>query len=174
MPPSVNEYLFPVMGKKAIGKNGREYYKGRLVKSQVHRDYLERAHLWRLHNRPAVWRIQAVLKDLRKRVEADGGVFSLKVEGFFAFEYSRVNTKKGQSEKLDTDNRIKPLMDALSEVLEIDDKYFYYEGGEKVTTQVKDLECVIIKITPWRPRTLEDVKNQMHREVISQQNNPKT
>lgn len=83
----------------------------------------------------------------------------LKVEMFVAFENGRVWTKDGQPQQIDADNRIKPMQDGLSKMLSIDDRWFFCASIEKVTCDSKESECISIRITPQKARTLQEIKN---------------
>ena len=83
--------------------------------------------------------------------------FVLKTEAWVGFENSRVWTKNGQPQKIDSDNRLKPLQDGLSKMLSIDDCWQYCSSIEKVTVVSKDLESCTVRITPIKPRTMEEI-----------------
>lgn len=160
LPPSVNEYLMPVAGKVKINqKTGKPYRAGHFVKTPIHKQFMDDCYLWRLKNNAAFWQIHAAIHKHKQLVESRGEHFALRVDAFFVFHVERVfSTKNSLIERIDADNRLKPCRDALSNLLEIDDKHFFAGGCEKVTTQAKELECSILRISPMRPRTLEEIK----------------
>jgi hypothetical protein len=84
--------------------------------------------------------------------------YVLKTEAWVGFENSRVWTKNGQPQKIDSDNRLKPLQDGLSKILDIDDCWQYCSSIEKVTVISKDLESCTVRISPIKPRTMDEVK----------------
>ncbi len=159
--PSVNEYLIPVPGKWAITKNGRQYQKGRFVKSKVHRNFLDQCYLWRSLNLTAFNRIHTLLHNAHKHA---GNTFALRVDCFFVFHVERIFTVNGKIEQLDADNRLKPTRDALATLLDLDDKFFFAGLCEKVTTPKESNQCAIIRIEQMIPRTLDQVKAQMAME----------
>lgn len=167
LPPSVNEYLMPVAGNWAVNKNGKQYRKGRWVKTKVHTDYVNRCHHWRLINRAGF--DQA--RDLITKEVDDARMLKLpiayRVDCYFAFEYGRIWTKDNQPQEIDSDNRLKPCRDALAKILGIDDKYFFSGFFEKVTTNSKDSECTILKISRAEPRTLEQIQSLITKKPVT-------
>jgi len=73
---------------------------------------------------------------------------ALSVQAFFAFEYSRLYTKKGNFKRLDVSNRLKALHDCLAKALLIDDCCFVHIGAAKYAVDTKEEEhcCVNISI----------------------------
>ncbi len=84
--------------------------------------------------------------------------YILRVDTWFGFEHSRIWTKDGQPQRIDSDNRRKPMQDGLAEILDIDDKWFFSGNIEKVTSDSKELECGIIRIMPIKARTLKQIR----------------
>lgn len=161
LPPSVNEYLMPVAGKWVIGKRGQRYQQGRWVKTDVHRKYMDDCYLYKASNQRAFENLKQHLDSMRYKMAKDGLSFCLKVDCYFVFHVERIFTKAGEIKELDADNRLKPCRDALSKLLEIDDRHFFDGVCEKVTTRTKESECTIIRISPMVPRTLEEIREQM-------------
>lgn len=112
------------------------------------------------------------LEEIRSKVKkyiSEGYVLSL--DTWFVFEYSRIFSKDGKPKVLDADNRRKPLQDALSKILNIDDSWFFSGIIEKATCSSKDLEQCITRITPIKAKNL----NQINQETgISRPTSPKT
>lgn len=151
MPPSANEHLFAV--------------KGRLVKSQKHRDFKRVCELWYLQNRRSIDPIRSKLMEMKNAARARGSDLALKVDAYIAVDRSRVFTGTGKCEQIDANNFLKPLLDGLVVVIGIDDKHFFAGNCEKVTTSSKELECSVVRITPTRPRTLEEIRALMRSET---------
>lgn len=162
LPPSVNEYLMPVAGRWTTDKKGRSYRKGRWVKTDLHRKYVDACWIWARTNRIAFDTVQSKILDMKKDCEFRGKPFALRVDCWFVFHVERVFTEAGLPHRIDSDNRLKPCRDALAEILGIDDKYFFAGHCEKVTTRSKELECSIIRVVQMTPRTLEEIKALMN------------
>lgn len=166
VPPSVNEYLVPVASNKyALDRRGKPYQKAHFVKSDIHRQYLQRCYEWRAYHNVSFGKIQAQLHAALMRSRAERKPFALRVDHYFAFEYDRIWTVNNIAQQLDVDNRLKPCRDALAELLGIDDKYFFSGYFEKLTTRSKELECSIIRISQATPRTLAEIKAMMRKEM---------
>ena len=58
---------------------------------------------------------------------------------------------------MDANNRLKGQLDAVATAVGIDDSFFFGGHCEKVTCSRKEEECAIIKISPMKPRTLEQI-----------------
>lgn len=164
LPPSVNEYLMPVPGAWAVNKKGKTYRKGRFVKTEIHTNYVKRCWEWRYINRAAFDNAQAELVRQFQEAKLNKQKFALRVDCYFAFEHSRIWTVNNLAEQIDSDNRLKPCRDALSKLLGIDDKYFFSGFFEKVSTNSKELECSILRISLATPRTMDDVLKQIKLE----------
>ena len=138
LPPSVNEYMFPRKG-------------GGWAKTQKFRDYKQQFLIYKLQNR-------LILENHTKNIKMwrDKGLY-LSVDAYFVFHRERLFTKKGFAKKIDANNFLKPLLDGVSECLDIDDSLFFSGLCEKVSTEKKVDECTIIKISPHQPRTKENL-----------------
>jgi Holliday junction resolvase RusA-like endonuclease len=117
--------------------------------------------MWSLLNRSSFDRHKRYLKDRFEYDLKNEIPFSLRVDTYFVFEKKRIISKNNKVMKLDADNRLKPLRDAISHVLEIDDKHFFAGECEKVFTDLKDNECAMIRLQYMSPRSLDEVLNLM-------------
>lgn len=147
LPPSVNQLYQP--------------FRGRMVKTKHHRQYIDLCILWGRSNQKAVTDISMKLRHMKLEAEMQKVRFCLEVHCMFAFEQSRLFTVNNKNEQLDADNRLKPCLDGLKEVLGIDDKIYFRASSEKVTTYSKESECTIIKIAQMRPRTLAELYQEI-------------
>lgn len=148
LPPSVNSYLTPIVVK------GR----GRLVKSKIHRQFMEDCHIYRLRNHVQVRKMEDALKNLKLQCEQEGRTFALRVDAYFVFHVERIQAN-------DANNRLKPVLDGLVRILDVDDRFYYAGECEKIITTQRNLECAIIRISPMTPRTLEQLKAQIALET---------
>lgn len=148
LPPSVNEYLMPV-----ATRGGRP----RLVKTPIHREFMDRCHIWKIQNNSAVQTMRDHLREAILKSNQDGLRFALKVDAFFVFHVERLLAN-------DANNRLKPALDGLVEILGIDDKHFYSGLCEKVSTDSKDKECTILRISQMVPRTHKDILELIEHE----------
>lgn len=155
IPPSANDMYEPnVHRKKKLNKAGKEYLAVKVLRrrSAEYETFLLRLQSFKnvnLHN------MTKIRTELLKWI---GQGYVLRVDTWYAFEHSRLWDKNGQPKPLDADNRRKAMQDGLSKILDIDDKWFFSGNIEKVSCDSKDLECSIIRITPVRARTLQEIK----------------
>ena len=154
LPPSVNEYLMPIAGPTKYSFNrGRRFQQARLVKTAIHKKYELSIDNWINKNIESVRSLQKlVAEEVNHNLKA-GKPFALKVDMYFVFEKSRILTKNNKAERLDRDNRIKPLQDQLSKIIGIDDKYIFSGNAEKLICSTREAECSMIRITTTQPRT---------------------
>lgn len=145
--PSVNEYLMPVAGQWATNKRGQKYMKGRWVKTKKHSDYMTQCRVWASQNRQAIAQIIKRMQTLIESHEKAQRKFGFELECVFFFANSRVWSKETKRKKIDDDNRIKPVRDALSHILGLDDKYFNRTVSEICTVESKKQEHARIQIT---------------------------
>ena len=134
LPPTEN-HLYPT-------------FRGRRIKSKALVDYLRMMKEWRYANlNQSIFIKTECLKWI-----AAGSFISVKA--VFVFERSKLFTKTNAVKELDASNRIKALHDGLvSEVLAIDDRYFWNVSAEKAVglrnethvlispTQCRDFTC---------------------------------
>lgn len=165
MPPSINSYLMPVAGKWKTDKRGRRYQQGRWIKTPVHREYMNQCQLWRIQNNKAFHKIKELIHWSRTDAEKKGIHFALRIDCFFVFYVEHIFTGNGKAQRLDADNRLKPCRDALSKLLEIDDRYFFAGNCEKVYTHTKESECTLIRIDQMAPRTIDQIKSLIQTEL---------
>jgi len=163
LPPTVNKSLMPIAGKVKFTSKGKPYRQGRMVKTKESKQYVQRCLQWALMNNEAVSRMKASLHDHRNAQNASGEKFALRVDCWFVFHVERLNHENAP----DADNRLKPCLDALKMVLELDDVHYFASSSEKVSTTKKEQECTIIRITPMTPRTVDQIRAQMMNEAIS-------
>lgn len=167
LPPSVNSSLIPVVGKVGRDKNQKPIYRARMIESKEHRTFLKECKQWGFRNRNGLAAITQEIRAYKEHCEKSGVVFALKVDCYFVFHVERLITVNKKSEQIDADNRLKACWDGVSDILGIDDKAFYAGHCEKVTTLSKELECSMIKISPMHPRTYEQIKSIMLKEMTT-------
>lgn len=145
IPPSVNSYLMPVMGKVSF-KGGKPRAQGRLVKTAEHRGYESECILFAL-------KFRSKIESLKIKLHAYNKVnpYSLKVS-FFLF------LKKDSYTSRDCDNFIKPMQDQLFKMFGLNDKFVINVSCEKVRIDDEDEEKALIDINSFTPRSYSDVK----------------
>ncbi len=164
LPPSVNEYLMPIAAGFGRTKTGKKYQKARFVKTEPHRVYMQKCLEWRLLHNTGFLQIRAEMQEKVRAARAAKEKIAFRVDTYFAFDDSRLWTVNNLPEQLDADNRLKPCRDALSKLLEIDDKYFFSGFFEKISADAKHLECTYIRISQAQPRTLQDLRMRIKAE----------
>lgn len=157
LPPSANEmYETSVVRIRKTNKHGKSYQGFKTGKRKA--DCLQEFQLKCRSLKNANAKAVKTIKEQCKFWIQSGYV--LKVDSWFAFTYDRIWTKDGNPKKLDADNRRKALQDGLSIILDIDDCHFFSGIVEKVTCATKELQCSVIRISPIRPQTLDEIRKQ--------------
>lgn len=145
LPCSVNESLAPIGGRLVKTTKARTFLRDALTISKLNpelRGHQELLTRW-IHERNV-----------------------LRVDCVFAWPYSRLFTNESNKSakhfvrQIDAHNRIKQMHDALSEIFQIDDQYFFAGDTEKVFYNALDIDIEpfsIVKITKHKPRTLQEV-----------------
>lgn len=158
LPPSVNEYLMPSIGKLKINKKtGKSYTSAGWIKTAVHRVFEEDCHIWRYKNLAEYKNILKAMDQIKEEYKQKGKHLILRIDICFVFHYSRVWTVGGGIKRIDADNRLKPCLDAISSLLGLDDAHFFSDSCEKVTATNKEDEGAYIKISTMEPRTVENI-----------------
>jgi len=131
MPPSANHRMIPAHG--------------RLIKAPDCRTYDKAIQIWMLRQKSGLF-------DNRRTIKTwiDTG-FLLKVHADFYFPKEKVITKQGHPRRLDLDNRLKNLLDALGSIVDIDDKYIIEIHAHKLHW-INAWEEVQVTLSPthWR------------------------
>lgn len=141
MPPTANEQL--------------AVYRGRMMKTSKARLFDSMIERYRLKNNKILLGLR---EDLLKDLENG---FLLRVDTYFCFSYERLITKKATIKTIDTNNRIKSTLDAVSKAIGIDDKYFVSGYSEKVIRcKLSSEDHSLIVITPAPPIRTEDQVRQ--------------
>jgi Holliday junction resolvase RusA-like endonuclease len=140
LPPSVNEYLRPLKST------------GRFVKTESYKVFEKQVYIWSLRN-------NALLHDLRLLYV--GSKTPLQVDLYFVFHKPRIIKKDGDLKigRNDSNNFIKPVFDALSKTLGIDDSFFNSQFVERLYCENESDQQVIIDIKDSKIRSLSEFKS---------------
>lgn len=135
MPPSANQRMVPV--------------NGRLIKSADCRTYDKAIQIWMLRQKGKLVENRHKVKDW-----IDHG-FCLKIYCEFYWPKEKLITKDGHPKRNDLDNRLKTLIDAVSDIIDLDDKFIIEIHARKVHW-INNWEEVQVSISPthW-PETSE-------------------
>lgn len=158
MPPSVNKAFIPVMGKTKIGKNGKKYSGGRIIKSKEYVAYEKKCLEWEMFHARG---LASLRKEIADRIEAlakQRRVLTFKVEYYAVFPKDKIHNEDGSLKSLDCDNRIKVAKDSLFRALMIDDKHVFKDEIQKVVSSTSRT-YMIIKITEYNPYSEKLVKS---------------
>ncbi len=149
LPPSANEQLMTAR------PNGKRFT--RMIKTLKARAFDDDLRLWMLKNKSEIFEI----REKAKAMISDDSKTFLRVDCYFAFQNDRLfsKTKKAKDfvKRLDANNRLKSSLDALSHILNIDDRYFWTGLCEKVSCESAHDEQVIIKVSAWTAKTISQV-----------------
>jgi Holliday junction resolvase RusA-like endonuclease len=122
--PSVNKSLVPVRVQKGV----------RLVKTHQHLEYINETKIWALSH----------FKDVQEiKSQISGQLISIEF-------YFMLNDKAYL--RSDTDNRIKPTQDALTKILETDDKHIIKVTAERLRCKAR--EHTIARISSYKQTDL--------------------
>lgn len=128
-PISVNESLMP--------------QSGRLIKSHKARAYLKDMQFWAISNKKFIDKSKEIIKTWFSEKKV------LRVDTFLAWPKIDLLVDEGNKkatnyvQQKDGTNRIKQLHDALAEILEIDDRYFFYADCCKVISDTNQRQCMV-------------------------------
>lgn len=131
MSPSANRLLMPM--------------RGRLISTPQKRTWEKQVQLYRAKHILELNRINFFLKKYISSTE----VPALRVDAFHCFPQKKLFTKQGHPKKIDANNRLKGTLDAVSNLIGIDDKYFFNGNCEKIGNE-GELEYTIVHIKPTR------------------------
>lgn len=96
---------------------------GRLIKSNQARSFDKEISRWIVNNKNEV----LSAKTFAERLIASGVYLRVDVEFFFPVNYIFSKTKRAKSvvKRIDVNNRLKSILDAVSIILDIDDRFFF-------------------------------------------------
>jgi Holliday junction resolvase RusA-like endonuclease len=89
----------------------------------------------------------------------------IRIDAYFGFKPERLWNREGARKKIDVSNRIKALHDALSSLLEIDDRFFCLGDCEPAVVGPWEEECVLIKMTVSETKSMKAVYEQIKNEI---------
>lgn len=125
MPPSANGlYAFSKMYN-------------RMIKTKAYKAYDSEVQFWIAKNQDKLSKLREFAKGLK-------GVFH--IETTFCMQRKSVVCKDGRPKKNDTSNRIKALHDVLSEMIGVDDSYFWSGAFTKASLENGKDEYVVVKL----------------------------
>lgn len=82
----------------------------------------------------------------------------IEVHMFIHIEKSKLFTKLGKLKKIDASNRIKATHDALSEIINIDDKHFSVGKSEFILSNKNEIDILLL---PSKIKTKEDIEIEL-------------
>jgi hypothetical protein len=147
MPPSSNRQYwataFMIAGKPT----------GRLAPSTELKQYVRDFAAWAERNSVLLAKAKKFIRDeiLLKDL-------MLQVDTYACFPGTSLWTQKGMPKKMDATNRLKALHDCLSEVLAVDDSWFWGGHVEKIETRKEPYAFVVLK--PFKPRAVADLNKE--------------
>jgi hypothetical protein len=129
MPPSSNNIYLTLKNRRRVkSKEMREFERDAVQWSMAMGSQLDQA------------RSLAKICQAQKNLAVD-------VHCQFFFKRERIRCKDGTPKRLDTSNRFKALHDMLSQILKLDDCYFWHVSGEKHETTGRSPEQVSIRLS---------------------------
>lgn len=82
----------------------------------------------------------------------------IEVQMYVYIETSKLFTKKDKLKKIDVSNRIKATHDKLSDILNIDDKYFSVGKSQFIASHKNSIDIVLIAD---KIKTEDDIRNEV-------------
>ena len=143
MCPSVNESLMA------------QYRTGRLIHTPVYRNWKSHIQFYKASNRGQLVYAQKMLTDYVNKNKFP----ALKVDCYHCFSITDLWTKNGKPKQIDGNNRIKGALDAVSWLIDVDDKYFFEGDSAKIIGNNKDRRTHI-RILPTACRSESDFLSQ--------------
>ena len=128
-------------------------HRGRLISTPELRQWKAEVEAWQLrHLRP----LEHVKETLEKYLS--GGKFRvLQVDCYHVFPMEKIFTKTGKPKKIDSNNRLKAMLDAASKMTGIDDKFYFSGACEKLGGPVASPRThLIIKSTVFQRESIVD------------------
>lgn len=154
VPPSANSmYLTNVHKKWKTNKAGKQYM-GVGTSRRKSQDLVNFQTQCLNYRNILLHKSSNIINMIKKYID-DG--YMLRVDTFIAIEHDRIWTKYNTPKQIDADNRRKALQDGISTIIGVDDKYIFSGNIEKVTCVNKDFEQCLIRITPFKARTLDNI-----------------
>lgn len=135
MPPTVNA--------------GHTVSRNRIIKTNVSRAFDRQIDVWFIKNGHKVKRMREEMDEAIKKG------FQLKVICYFCFPHENLWTKKNEVKQLDVNNRLKPMCDAITRIISIDDRHFWAHEEEKV--ECTDEAHVVVAIGPVKPNIKDNL-----------------
>lgn len=124
--------------------------RGRLIKTAEARKFDQEIAIWLYsQNNKTLSNIRALAKN------AVSNNKMLQVDRYFIYPKHKLFTKEKKSKglivpespkKIDADNRVKPLLDAVAKIIGVDDKYFFSGHTEKMVSEDTSLQntCIVV------------------------------
>lgn len=149
MPPSSNNQYFPrILPGRAGGQMARLVPTGDLTKYQ--KSVTER---WKNENLTAVYKCRATLREWMLHQQM------IEITIFACFGYFDLFTQEGIPKRMDASNRVKALNDCLSEILEIDDCWFWRVNIVKCETKAEKPWCAV-EFRPIEHQSISEMKTK--------------
>lgn len=99
-----------------------------IIKNAAAREYDMAVQMWISQNKQSLERIT---KEIALIMEQG---LQLKIMAYFCFSRKQIWTQENKVKQCDTNNRIKPLLDAVALAIGVDDRHFFSEEHEKIET----------------------------------------
>lgn len=118
----------------------------RMVKTKVYREYEREVLRWRQLNELQIKDCRDFFRDLGNQV--------INVDATFYMPKTEIICKSGKPKRNDTSNRLKALHDVLSELIGIDDCYFWSGSFQKLSTDSEpyvDIKFRLRSMDVWTP-----------------------
>lgn len=148
IPPSTNKQLIPI-------RRGRNT---RFIKSKEARAFDSKIELFDVVHKN---RLADIHNSLRA-VLTKGDYIGLEVNCYFVFNHNQVITTSKQAQhkfkRMDANNRLKSMIDAVSKLIGIDDSYILTGLCEKVICLPTQQEQAIVTIKKIKLRTLTEIE----------------
>ena len=116
------------------------FSKGRFIKSKEARAFDAAVYVWALANKKKIDAARVIVG----RWVTEGYLLTLDID--FFFQRSRLFSKKGSVKMIDLNNRLKPIVDAVSKLVEVDDRFFFQHTIRKVGCADFESESCVVRI----------------------------
>lgn len=128
-------YGFPI--PPTVNKCYPSNKQGRRFKSKDLSQFCNVADIWSLRQKKA---LKDIYQHFNKLIHNN---YWIEVNMYIHVNYNKIYTKKGKLKKIDASNRIKPAHDKLSELIDIDDKYFSVGKSEFILSDKEQIVFIL-------------------------------
>jgi Holliday junction resolvase RusA-like endonuclease len=132
--------------------------RGRMIKTSIAREFDQKMLLYKIKH-------AQIINNIKQNIGKDE-VF--KVDCYFVFHKKRIFTKTKELKRIDSDNLLKSTRDAVSKLIEHDDKFFVTGIVERIWCENESDEQSIVVLSSSKIRSLDDLQRSLQDFVLTE------